>query len=573
MKLSIILLLGICINATAKVSAQQINLKEVNAHLETVFKEIEKQTNYTFIYTKELLKKASIVNVEINNLPLNEALRLMFLGQPLDYTMYKRTIVIKEVAQQTYSISGTVKDENGTILTGVIVFITNTKKATSTDGYGKFILNGLPTGDYELVAKMVGFTNHIETIKIKDKSININIKLKESNTLLNVVTIKAIPPGKQSKRDLKSFIKNFIGTSVNAAQCKILNPEVLNLHPGKKGQYILEANADDFLIIENDALGYKIKYLLKKFIYYYKYDICYYDGSPYFEELEGNEQQKKQWANNRRKAYMGSYRHFFRSVMNNTSRTEGFYTYVLNKSAPWLKPFNIDSLAVTINKDHKEFILKPYGTLRPDLYIYYTRIAYEEYEDIKNVSQLTWVTQCIDTVMIDKNGSTSSAGYELFNSRSAINGNRGITDGVGFSFWGKWTYQRVADMTPLDYFAEQLPDEYISDKYHLVAIDAADKQSISYFDRAANDFKPVIKENVFAAGYNNKYIIAQQHPNNSNDIVNYYILPLKGKKKTGNDFGLIGPLSLNEFEQKRKELKLEGVNFSIVHNDVEQSKQ
>ena len=444
--------------------AQQINLREVNAPFETVYKEIQKQTDYHFAGTTELLNKAQTVNVNLVNAPLNEALAQIFSDQPLSYTIYNKMVIIKDkeipdvkekvslvdaVVQQTYSIIGTVRDEKGELLPGATVFISNSTYIQATNKEGKFSFGNIRPGTYEVVVKMIGFVTNTQTITLREKAVKLDIVLKESITNLNAVTITGPPKPKPSNRDIRWFFNNFIGTSPNAAQCKILNPDVLNIVPEKKGQYKLEASTKDFLEIENDALGYKIKYLLKKFIFYAQYDVCYYEGSAYFEELKGTGEQQKLWEKNREKAYLGSARHFFRAALNGTSRAEGFFTYRVNehKGPSPLTPLDIDNMLVTVNKDQKALISIPYGKPRTDLYIYYIWGAIHE-------DQLAWVKQCVDTVTIDKNGGTTPGGYEFFNAHINVAHIRGLMPGVGYSFWGRWASQRVADLTPLDYFVQ-----------------------------------------------------------------------------------------------------------------------
>jgi hypothetical protein len=321
---------------------------------------------------------------------------------------------------------------------GATVFLNNTKIATSTDGSGKFILNKLLSGNYELIVNMVGFEPGRQSIKLQDKSIDIDIKLKENNILLNVVTIKGTPKPEPNEKYLQLFTANFIGSSANSGQCKILNPKVLNFIRNKKKD-ILQVNADDFLVIENNALGYKIKYLLKKFIYYFQYDICYYNGNPYFEELKGTEQQQLEWESNRRKAYLGSCRHFFRTIMSGRSVAEGFYVYKPNNelnptNQSGMKPVNMDTLLTPVNQNFKALITKPIvlnkkDTIRRMLYVFYMR---------SEPQQLTRITQFADTVLIDKNGGMA---------------------GMDFSLHGRWGEQRLADLTPLEYFVDPLAEE------------------------------------------------------------------------------------------------------------------
>src|SRR5690606_19390011 len=100
-----------------------------------------------------------------------------------------------------------------------------------------------------------------------------------------------IPDPYRSKR-LKVFKDTFIGTSENAKDCKLINPEVLQLDYDAENR-ILKVKADEFIVVENKALGYRIKYLLK----YYEKDeennVVVFYGYPYFEEMEENVKKRK----------------------------------------------------------------------------------------------------------------------------------------------------------------------------------------------------------------------------------------------------------------------------------------
>ena len=59
MKLTTIFMLAVCLNASANGFSQKVSLNETNSPLDKVFREIKKQSDYTFVYTKALLKKAN----------------------------------------------------------------------------------------------------------------------------------------------------------------------------------------------------------------------------------------------------------------------------------------------------------------------------------------------------------------------------------------------------------------------------------------------------------------------------------------------------------------------------------
>ncbi len=108
-----------------------------------------------------------------------------------------------------------------------------------------------------------------------------------------------------------------------------------------------------------------------------------------------------------------------------------------------------------------------------------------------------------------------------------------------------------------------LSKENIIGNYYLIAADTEEQMSLSYCDPAdKNGCIGIIEATVFSVGYNKDYIIAKQHPRvfpnaPNKDITNYFILPI-GKKGTdwGNNYGLIGPLTLDQFNKQGKELNL-----------------
>ncbi|MBS1565222.1 MAG: hypothetical protein JST39_12585, partial [Bacteroidetes bacterium] len=74
----------------------------------------------------------------------------------------------------------------------------------------------------------------------------------------------------------------------------------------------------------NNALGYKIKFQLDSFAHEYSTDISTFTGLPLFEELNGTDEEKARWKENRENAYAGSRLHFVRSWYDSTLGAEGF---------------------------------------------------------------------------------------------------------------------------------------------------------------------------------------------------------------------------------------------------------
>jgi hypothetical protein len=118
--------------------------------------------------------------------------------------------------------------------------------------------------------------------------------------------------------------------------------------------------------------------------------------------------------------------------------------------------------------------------------------------------------------------------------------------------------------------------ENIFGNYYLVAADIGEDLSLSYHEGTLSDvlggvnYDGLIEPTVFAVGYNDKYIIVAQHPNiYDRKITNYFILPIKKGMNWRTKNGLIGPLSLTQFNAKRRELGIsDELTFTRVFEDL-----
>ncbi|PWS26698.1 hypothetical protein DHW03_11725 [Pedobacter yonginense] len=261
---------------------------------------------------------------------------------------------VETFAQQNLSLSGSVKDKKGEALPGAGIYVSGYKIATSTNNDGEYILN-LKPGNYDILVQLIGFKAVNKNVVMIDKPVKLNFILEESVTQLAEVTIK---PDPNRENYINTFKTYFIGNTPNAENCKILNPQVLRIDFSKE-EGILKVKTEEFLIIENKALGYKIKYLINDFQYDFRARIIYYEGYPTYEDLPGSLSRKKKWAAKRLEAYHGSAQHFFTSLFNHSSLEEGFVINKLIRKPNTERPS--DSI---INANIKRLMKAQNGTLR-----------------------------------------------------------------------------------------------------------------------------------------------------------------------------------------------------------------
>lgn len=212
-----------------------------------------------------------------------------------------------------WSISGKVTSATTKeALPGASVFISNSTKGTFTDSTGKFSIPGLPNGTYNLIISSIGFETQVYSIAMNGKNVIVDISMKDTAKELQGVVINF--KNANRKDELKIFRKAFIGTDKNARETEIVNEEILRIHFDESGK-IVTAHSNDFLVINNNALGYKIKYMLKEFSFNKRTNDLHYFGYPLFEEMKtSSAAQRRAWIENRQSIYHTSLLRFYRTL-------------------------------------------------------------------------------------------------------------------------------------------------------------------------------------------------------------------------------------------------------------------
>lgn len=154
--------------------SKRVTLSKQNVTLESILEEIEDQTDYLFIYKKDVDVKV-LKSVNASNDLLSEVLQDLLEGSSVNYKMEgshiilsrqdsstDATLAISGTKQQKY-ITGVVTDVKGESLIGVTVMLKGTTQGTVTENNGKFSVVG-NIGDM-LIISYVGYVS--QTIKIR----------------------------------------------------------------------------------------------------------------------------------------------------------------------------------------------------------------------------------------------------------------------------------------------------------------------------------------------------------------------------------------------------------------------
>ncbi len=237
MSFAAIFLLAICLNASAKGYSQQVSISEKEVTLEKVFKEINRQTGYTFVYTESLLKKGKKVSITVLNASLEQVLDVCFKDQPITYTILNKMVVIKDKEislQKEYvyvsppvNISGRVTNNKGEPLQGVSVLIAGTKKGTTTNIDGRYVLTVPNAENIVLEISNVGFQT--KTVNV-GKQIEINITLEEAIAGLDQVVV--VGYGTQRKVSLTNAVSQVSGVELTKRPVSNVQQALQGLDPG-----------------------------------------------------------------------------------------------------------------------------------------------------------------------------------------------------------------------------------------------------------------------------------------------------------------------------------------------------
>jgi hypothetical protein len=207
------------------------------------------------------------------------------------------------------------------------VFLSNTTAGTASAEDGTYTLAHLKPGQYTLVVSIIGYESYTKNVLVGSEPIKLDIQLGPKTIELRDVIITT--PANW-KKNYEQFVRDFIGTDENAKSCFVENPHEVNLEY-HKSQQMLEAYTNTFLVVDNLALGYKVKFLINEFTSSRLTDIISYSGQRLFEELPGSKRQKEEWHKKREAAYYGSAMHFYRSLYTNKLDSEGFQMMKLTR--------------------------------------------------------------------------------------------------------------------------------------------------------------------------------------------------------------------------------------------------
>ena len=177
-------------NSRAQTEKVTLNLNKVT--IEKVFDEIEKQTDYVFLFSKEMIDVNQITGISVQDKNIMDVLDILFKNSDINYRIIDNKIILTSTVApsnrnrqqvKTVTITGKVVDDTGEPLPGVNVYVKGTTRGTITRVDGTYEID-VDEGT-TLVFSYIGYI-HQEIKVVGRKVINITL-LPETSDLEEVV--------------------------------------------------------------------------------------------------------------------------------------------------------------------------------------------------------------------------------------------------------------------------------------------------------------------------------------------------------------------------------------------------
>lgn len=240
---AIVILLFTCIFCSmAEIGYTQnarVTINKRNSTLQEILNEIEKQTDYLFIYNNEV-KTNEKVSVRAKHEAVSKVLAVLLKDKGVNYSMEgnhiilsmveKTTLTEKEyqadiVQQQKKQIIGTITDVNGTPIIGANVVEVGTTNGTVTNVNGNFSL-----GVENDAVIRISYIGYFEQVIKTEGEMNFNIMLQEDTQALEELIV--VGYSSMKKINLTGAISNIQSDDISRSLTSTVSQALVGKMPG-----------------------------------------------------------------------------------------------------------------------------------------------------------------------------------------------------------------------------------------------------------------------------------------------------------------------------------------------------
>jgi TonB-linked SusC/RagA family outer membrane protein len=199
MKLTTLMIFIGLLQVSASTYGQHMNFTAKDISIDKLFKELKKQSGYSFLYKSEALKDLPNVNVEIHDASMDEVMQQVLKDKPLDFLIIDKNVVVRRKPDEpnvaptvqkaaTIIYVGKVWDEFKKPMPGVSVRIKGLPTGVVTNEVGEFNII-VPIENSTLLFSFIGYET--QELPLKDLKNPLTITMKVSNSNLDQVQVTA----------------------------------------------------------------------------------------------------------------------------------------------------------------------------------------------------------------------------------------------------------------------------------------------------------------------------------------------------------------------------------------------
>ncbi|HZL10668.1 MAG TPA: TonB-dependent receptor [Prolixibacteraceae bacterium] len=237
--------MAMAVNTFSQETRFDLNVK--NASLIQVFDEIERVSNYGFLFKTDQLDLSKEYTLDIKNSNIEKILKEVLNQDEYSYRMIDRNIVITRIDSNTNQdntkVTGKVTDSSGNPLPGVSVVLKGTTNGTITDTNGNYSISNIPL-NATLQFSFVGMK--MQQVSVGNKTI-LNVTLEDET--IGIEEVVAIGYGTQKKSDVTGSMIRVseeelnsrpVANAIEAMQGKAAGVDITsNERPGEIGKIFI----------------------------------------------------------------------------------------------------------------------------------------------------------------------------------------------------------------------------------------------------------------------------------------------------------------------------------------------
>ena len=221
---------------SSQVSAQEnrnISINKQNVPFEEIVREVEAQTDYSFMYSTETVQSIGKVSVNVTNVSIKRLMDAVLIGKPCTYQIEGKVVIIKikeqpvqdTIRQKAVKIKGVVTEADGLPLIGATVVVKGTSVGVVTNATGNFELE-VPADHDLVVVSFIGKTS--QEVRITGKT-EINVVLQDDVQSIDQVVVTGI--FNKSRESYTGAVKTISASDLKTSGNRSILSQISNIDP------------------------------------------------------------------------------------------------------------------------------------------------------------------------------------------------------------------------------------------------------------------------------------------------------------------------------------------------------